>query len=445
MYKRISAILLPIVAILLVGTFIWGTQVNRDKNTVLIKAENQYQRAFHDLSYHMDHLHTELGNALAVNSTSQGFHRKCLVNTWRLASQAQSEISQLPLVLKPLDKTEEFLSKISTFSYQTAVRDLTKEPMTPNEMKTLKSLYKRSDEISKELNNIQTEVLNENLRFTDVETATVNGDETSNSSIVNGFNSVNKTVSEYDEVDWGPSITSVFESRNYEKISGRDYSAEEIKQKAVKFLDLPESKSVEIEENGKNTDFKSYSVTISRPEEQGSINMDYSKKGGHLIWLMDERKVNEKTLSFDQARQKAEKFLEDHDYAITKAVNYNEYNNVASITMASMIDDVIVYPDKVTVKVALDNGEITGLQTADYIFKHKERSISKPGLSLSEAKKKMNPNFKIKDHSLALIENDLKKEVLCHQFIGSINGSDYRIFINSDTGLEEKLEELEQS
>jgi spore germination protein len=442
MYKRISAILFPIVAIILVGTIIWGFQENRDKNTMLIKAENQYQRSFHDLSYHMDHLHTELGNALAVNSTSQGFHRKCLINAWRLTSQAQSEISQLPLVLMPLNETEEFLAKISKFSYQTAVRDLAKEPLSTKEMNTLKTLYKRSDEISKELNKIQAEVLNENLRWTDVETAMGNADQTSDNSIINGFNAVSQTVSEYDEVDWGPSITSVFETRNYEKISGKEHSAQEIKQKAVEFLNLPETTSVNVEENGSETDFKSYTVTISRSEDQGDIRMDYSKKGGHIIWLMDERKVNEKNLSFDQARQKAEKFLKDHDYDIAKAVNYNEYNNVASITMASMKDDVIIYPEKITVKVALDNGEITGLQAADYIFKHKERTIDKPVLTLSEAKKKMNPNFKVKDHSLALIENDQKQEVLCHQFIGRINGSNYRIFINATTGLEEQLEEL---
>ncbi len=54
MYKRLSAVLFPIVTLLMIGAFVWGYQENQEKNSILIKAENQYQRAFHNLSYHMD-------------------------------------------------------------------------------------------------------------------------------------------------------------------------------------------------------------------------------------------------------------------------------------------------------------------------------------------------------------------------------------------------------
>ena len=83
MYKRLSAILFPVTAVLLIGALVWGYQENQEKNSILIKAENQYQRAFHDLSYHVDKLHTELGNTLAVNSASTGAQRKGLVKIGR--------------------------------------------------------------------------------------------------------------------------------------------------------------------------------------------------------------------------------------------------------------------------------------------------------------------------------------------------------------------------
>lgn len=168
-YKRISAVLFPIAAILLVGSLYWGYQEHQEKNTVLMKAENQYQRAFHDLTYHVDKLHQQLGNTLAVNSTSQAYHRKGLVNVWRLTSQAQNEINQLPLSMLPFDKAEDFLSRISNFAYKTSVRDLTKHPLSEDEFKTLKTLYANSKDISQDLQGMQEKVLSNHLRWMDVE------------------------------------------------------------------------------------------------------------------------------------------------------------------------------------------------------------------------------------------------------------------------------------
>src|SRR5690606_33594277 len=150
---------------------LWGFQQREEKEALLIKAENQYQRAFHSLSYHLDQVHTQLGNALAVSAGSNQFQRKCLVNVWRMTSEAQNEVNQLPLTLMPFNNTEEFLSKISDFSYQTAIRDLEKEPLNKDEQKTLASLYQYSEQITKQINHVQSKVIGEKLRWSDVEMA----------------------------------------------------------------------------------------------------------------------------------------------------------------------------------------------------------------------------------------------------------------------------------
>src|ERR1700720_4632876 len=108
MYRRLSTILFPVAIIALIGAGIWGYQENQEKNAILIKAENQYQRAFHDLSYHINKLNNELGSAIAVESTSQDFYKKGLVNIWKISSQAQGEINQLPLAWLPFNDTKKF-------------------------------------------------------------------------------------------------------------------------------------------------------------------------------------------------------------------------------------------------------------------------------------------------------------------------------------------------
>ena len=82
----------------------------------------------------------------------------------------QNEINQLPLSMLPFDKAEDFLSRISNFAYKTSVRDLTKQPLSEDEFKTLKTLYANSKDISQDLQGMQEKVLSNHLRWMDVET-----------------------------------------------------------------------------------------------------------------------------------------------------------------------------------------------------------------------------------------------------------------------------------
>lgn len=442
MYRRLSGIMFPIVTLLLAGAVLWGYQVNQEKNSILLKAENQYQRAFHDLSYHVDQLQRELGNTLAINSTSHASQRRGLVNVWRLTSEARNEINQLPLTLMPFNKTEEFLSNIANFSYRVSVRDLTKEPLSPDEMKSMTALYDRSKEISSELRGVQSQVIANNLRWMDVEVALATEEKALDNTIIDGFQTVDKKVSEYEDLNWGPSMAGIFEKRSFQALAGADVSAEDVKQKAAKFLGISDPSTVQVVENGNGIEYSSFSVTAKKPNTQDEVTIDYTKKGGEMIWFMSPKTVNERNLDTEKAREAAQQFLEAHGYASMAPVSYDEYQNVANITFAGQRDNMIVYPEKVTVMVALDNGEVTGLQAADYLFEHKAREIKPPSLTMEQAKKSLNPSLQVSNETLAVIKNEIDKEVLCYQFSGTINGSNYRIFLNADTGSEEKVEEL---
>ena len=221
MYKRIAAVTLPIALIALVAVGVWGYQENQEKNSILIKAENQYQRAFHDLNFHMDQLQDELGKALAINSRKQ--LAPCLTNVWRLAYSAQNDVGQLPLTLMPFNKTEGFLADIGSFSHRVAVRDLGKEPLTEKEYETLKTLYKRSNSLQQELQGVQTKVINDNLRWMDVELALASEDKQTDNTIIDGLRSVDKKAEEYTEVDWGPGVNDPASRRKREAYSRKTY------------------------------------------------------------------------------------------------------------------------------------------------------------------------------------------------------------------------------
>ncbi|ACX64458.1 germination protein YpeB [Paenibacillus sp. FSL H8-0457] len=439
MYKRLSAILFPVATILLIGALVWGYQENKEKNAILINAENQYQRAFHDLSYNMDRIHAELGNTLAVSSTSQGMHRKGLMNVWRLTSEAQNEISQLPLTLLPFNKTEEFLSRISNFAYKTGVRDLTKEPLSENEVKTLKSLYANSGEITKDLQHVQNKVIANSLRWMDVETALATN-KVEDNSIIDGFKTVDKKVEAYPELDWGPSVSSIYDRRSVKQLAGMPVSEEDVKRKALKFSDTGNQANVQVTKNGSGTEWVSYTAKVKHPKGH-MLSMDFTEKGGQLISYTDERNVGAKRASVQDAIDKAQQFLTKKGYSDMTVVSADQYDNLANFSFVREEDGVLIYPEKITVRSAMDNGEVIGFQASDFVYEHQvKRDIPQPKLSLAEAEKVLNPEFKVLYHRKALIKNDRSEDVLCYEFGGRINGSQYRIYINADTGLEETVE-----
>ncbi len=440
-YQRLSAVLFPVVTLFFIGALLWGYQEHQEKNAILVKAENQYQRAFHDLTYHMDQLHEELGNTLAVSSTSN-FHRKGLVNMWRLTSQAQSEVNQLPLTLMPFNETEELLANIASFSYKTATRDLQKQPLKPAEMKVLHTLYERSKEIAGDLREVQGAILTDHLQWMDVETALASGKETFDNDIIDGMKLMNDRVSEYGDIDWGPTAATMNRQLSMQMLDGPMITEDYAKELAAQFLGTKDTSGMKVVENGADTDFVTYSVSLSR-KDKNPLQLEFTKKGGRLVYFIKERNVAEAKLGIPEAVQAAQKFLKEHDYGDMEPVTFDQYTGVASIQFAHVVEGVTVYPEKLAVKVALDNGEVNGLSAGELLYTAGKRVRNyKPTLTESEAKQYLNPNFRLADTSLAIIRNEMNEEVLCYEFIGRINGGQYRIYINAEAGMEEKIERI---
>ncbi len=442
MFRRIAVILLPVALVALVATTVWGYQENQDKNALLIKAENQYQRAFHDLNFHINKLQDELGKSLALGSRRQ--ISQCLTNVWRLAYAAQSDLGQLPLSLVPFDKTEEFLAKIGQFSYRVGLRDLDREPLTDKEWNTLRSLYQRSNQIQRDLQKIQSQVLKKNLRWMDVELALASEDKKMDNTIIDGFRRVDQLVNEYPEVDWGPTVNNMGMSqlKQHRKLKGKRITAEEAKKRLTEMLDRPDTRGIEVASGDKGND-ATYSLSLKRGEH--TVYADVTKVGGHVLWMMFNRPIGKKGMDLEQAQGRAEAFLDRLRYPFMEVVSYDEKDNAATFNLVRREGKVRIYPETVTVKVALDNGEVLAFSADEFVFNHRDRKLPKPELTPAEARKRLSKRIRVQDQQMALILNDQGKEVLCYEFLGTIGESQYRVLINAQNGDEEVVEKVEKT
>ncbi|MGM9954695.1 MAG: germination protein YpeB [Peribacillus sp.] len=439
-----------IVIVLLVlvvgGTAFWGYQEHKEKNAVLINAENTYQRAFHDLSYQVDLLHDKIGSTLAMNS--QHSLSPALTDVWRITSEAQSDVGQLPLTLLPFNKTEEFLSKIADFSYRTAVRDLEKQPLSDKEYANLNSLYTQAGDIQGELRKVQYLVLKNNLRWMDVELALATGKENNDNTIIDGFKTVEKKVAGYGETnEMNPTyISAEQKDKNYQNLNGKALTKKEAVTAARAYSNnQSENVKVNVEENGKGSDYGFYSISILDKEKDTEVNMDMTKKGGYPIWYINNREVKKTNIDLNQAYGKASAFLKKHDFRSLELFESVQYGHIGLFNFVSTVNGIRVYPDSVKVKVALDDGSIIGFSAEEYLKANKIRDIGDATITEKEAKEKINPNVKIMEQGKALIINDIGEEVLCYEFLGTIKEDTYRIFINADNGREEKVEKLKNA
>ncbi|MCF6408250.1 germination protein YpeB [Pseudalkalibacillus salsuginis] len=439
----IRTILITILAIAVIGTGYWGYKEHQEKNAILINAENNYQRAFHDLNFHIDALEEKIGTTLAMNSRQQ--ISPSLAEVWRLTSEAHNDVGQLPLALLPFNKTEEFLTKIGEFSYRIAIRDLEKDPLSKDEYATLGQLHKNATEIKNELRNVQATVMKENLRWMDVELALATENDPMDNTVINGLKTVDKSVEGYSEVNWGPEMTKIseFEDNKYKALSGKEITKQEAKNLAIKFLKLNKNSKVIVEENGKGSPYEAYRISVNEPKSDSNIYLEMTKKGGHPTWILEDRNVEDAKISLYQGREKAEEFLKKHAMDKMEMSTSDQYENIGIYTYVKKQDDVRIYPQTVTIKVALDNGDIIGYEGMNYLIGEKDRQITTPAISQKEAQGKLNPKLKIMETHQGIIRNDLGEEVQCYEFLATMGNETFRIFINASTGMEEKVKKLD--
>ena len=101
---------------------------------------------------------------------------------------------------------------------------------------------------------------------------------------------------------------------------------------------------------------------------------------------------------------------------------------------------VLVFLVGIKVKVALDNGEILGIETTGYLNNNEKRNLSNSNIiSKEKAKENINKNIKIEGERLAVIPTEFKTEIFCWELRGKVNDRDFLIYVNVKTGKIENI------
>ncbi len=435
-----NAIIIGALSVALMGTGYWGYTKNRDLQEMHNQAENSYQRAFNELTYDVDLLHDKIGATLAMNSKAS--LSPALADVWRLSIESKSDIAQLPLKFLPFDKTQAFLTKIGNFSYRTAVRDLEKEPLTDEEYDTLKAIYKKSESVQNGLRNVQSDIIDKNLSWIDVQTVSAQKEAPRDNVIINGFKHVEQTKSTVDQ-DFGPTFTTGPEqSKELKKLEGEKISESEAKKIAKSYFPIKNYKDIAVNKSLDGSSEPFYSVSMEHKNPKADSYMGITETGGHPLFFITNRDIKKQQISLEDAGKSGANYLKKQKYSDMEIYDSSQYDKIGVFQFVKTVNDVRIYPESIQLKVALDNGKVIGFNAKSYVVSNHKRNIPTPKLTKAQARKKVNPNVKVQEERLAILLNDLNKEVLCYEFIGTLYDDTYDIYVNALTGDEEKVKKL---
>ena len=196
-----------------------------------------------------------------------------------------------------------------------------------------------------------------------------------------------------------------------------------------------------VELNGflENADIPAYDFSVSLKGRKEKYSISISKKGGHVVQTALDRDVLEEKINEADANEIGKEYLREKGFESMKETYFVKQENVVTINYAYDDNGVVVYPDLIKVKVALDNGEILGIEANGYINSHTKRIIAEPKISIEEAKENINTNLEILGEGRAIIPTEWKTEINCYEFKGKVEDKEFLVYINVETGEEENI------
>lgn len=410
-------------------------KINKNYKTV---SNNTYNLAFYELIDYMNDVENYLAKSLVTNDANHSI--ETLTYVWRAANLAEVHLSQIPISNEGLSNTQKFLNQVSEYTYSLSRKCIEDKKLNQDELNKLKDLYNYSAEVNNTLNQLSLEINSGTLNWKELSAdgSSMFAKEVSNMS-VDGFDSIEENFKEYDGLIYDGAYSEHITNKEKKGLTGEDINEEKAKQIAESFAvksNIKELKSLGVSENG---NIKSYTIEIIT-NNNDEITMAISQKGGHIVFMNYNREVTEEKLSEDEASTKAIEFLNSKGYTnMQKTYTIKEYG-IITINYAYEEDEVLVYPDLIKVKVALDNGDILGIETSGYLNNHEIRNIEKSNIiSKEEAIKLANENLKIEETRLSIIPTEFETEVFCWELKGTVENRRFLLYVNAKTG---KVEDI---
>ena len=407
--------------------------------------ENDYNMAFFELVDYVQNVETYLAKSLISSTPQHG--AETLTHVWREANLAQSYLARLPIGSQELANTSKFLNQVSDYSYTLSRKNIYNEALSQDDLNNLKELHNYSVELENTLNQLSADMNDGRIKWGELtkKGTSVFAKQVSNIS-QDSFSSLEENFHEYAGLIYDGAFSEHLTSIEKRGLTGENIEEEQAKQIAIQFVGQDKIKEITSGGLTNNTDMPSYDFYINlnnEKDENNQLIISITQKGGHVVLMNYNREVEAETISEERANEIGINFLNEKGFPNMKEAYYLKQNGILTINYAyhqqTENGDVTMYPDLVKLKIALDNGEILGIETTGYLNSHYQRNLAQVKISKEQAKQNLNQTLQINSESLAVIPTEFQTEIFCWEFKGTIDDTQFLVYINAETGKEEDI------
>ena len=400
-------------------------------------SENSYNAAFFELVDYVQNVETYLAKSLISSTPEHG--AETLTNLWREANLAQAYLSRLPIESQELENTEKFLNQVSDYSYSLSRKNIYNESLSDEDFNNLKELHTYSQELENTLNQLSDDLNTGRFSWGELtKKGTVAFAQQVDNISKESFSNLDKNFHEYSGLIYDGAFSEHLTNAEPKGLTGDDIDEDQAKEIAENFIGIENIKETSNLGYFENATISNYGFSIKKNNDE-TVSISISKKGGHVISMNANRDVNTESITQEQADEKGKQYLESKGFSNMKETYYLKQDGIVTINYAYNQENVVMYPDLIKVKVALDNGEILGLESTGYLNNHQKRDISNVKITKEEAKKNLNKNLEITSEGMAVIPTEWKTEILCYEFKGKVEEREFLVYINAENGKEEDV------
>ena len=429
--------MLTIVVVLVSIIIVLGLYTYKKQREYRQASENSYNLAFFELVDYVESVEAYLAKALVSNSPEHG--SETLTYVWREANLAQSYLSRLPINSVELENTAKFLNQVSDYSFTLSRKNMNGEALTQDDLNNLTELHKYSLNLKNTLNQLSEELNSGRISWGELtkKGSPVFAQEVSNIS-KDSFSNMEENFHEYAGLIYDGAFSEHLTNPERKGLTGNEVTEEDAKQKVIEFWGNENIQ--EIQSNGltQNANIECYDFTVKKKNGLEAW-ISISKIGGHVVLANCNKDVKAEIITQEQANEIGINFLNTREIINMKPTYYLKQNGIVTINYAYTQDNVTIYPDSIKLKIALDSGEILGMETTGYLNSHYVRTIAKPKISQEEARSKINKNLEITSEGMAIIPTEYQTEILCWEFKGYVEDRQFLVYINVENGKEEDV------
>lgn len=433
--KMYSIILVVIGAIA-----IWGLYQYKQAAEIQQRLDNGYNRAFYDMTGYVHNVEVLLTKAMLTSTPAAT--ATTLQEAWRQANLAQTNLGQLPVNQPVLADVSKFLTQIGDFAYSLNTQNMYNKVLTGQEYETLDRLHTYAVNLGTALNELAAQLGSGRLQWKELERKGMSFfEKASKNMAMEQLENLNRQFQDYPSLIYDGPFSDHVPNIVPKGLGDRDVTVEEATERVKRFIGPDRVETVTNTGTNESTGIAVYSFEVkykNAPDDQRAT-LDVTKKGGNVLWMVNNRAVTSATLTVDQAKDFASRFLEGNGFTNMKDTYYLKEDNTATINYAYTQNGVTIYPDLIKVKIALDNGETVGFESKSYLYSHTVRDIPTPAISEAQARAVISPRVQIQSSGLAIIPTESKNEIFVYEFKGKLKDRDFLVYVNALNGREERI------